>query len=681
MKKSVKLLAPVIALLIAVCCFVAATPLFASAEPDEELGNTIGTSFVRYDADGVTRNGGWGDTGSVIFCNTSVQASVEYTFNTYRLQKVEIMLAKAADKGKVNITVNDGEPVSFNCGDTQAANFTVDIPEADAKDKTKTAKVKFEVDTSEADAGSKYIEFSGFTLHQYLNEDEINNKGIYVLDETPVDESLVKKEISAPANNLTTDMTVDNGAMKSSDKTGEITYTFKGTALEMRADMLTSGGRVELQIDGGEKAKINLYAATEETNKVVYRIASLKKYLGNEYVHTVTVKVIEEKHTHSTGNDVVIRGFNIYHEEGNNIEDIDHDQFDMQIDETWTIPDDSEYVPLTRDDFVIGKGCGDAPNESAIWSGTVGDYVNINFRGTGLEVYGTKHVDKGKVDVYIDGVLKGRVNLYGVSEVDVLLFRLTGLSRSNHVCKLVAVDARDADALATAAGFNFDYVLTKAINVKGDEDKSAKLDIPGAQVQVVGWGSTSGAQYYGGGAVFSNNTNPDTTYLVASFRGTSFKIFGDKGEDKGFITVLIDGEPYSSSARAEESSSSEMIFEFEGLEPDKNHEIKVYIDPELNLVGAKSFIVLDYIEIENYSDIVFEGFPEPDDAHKDIGKDPELPWRVTEDKEFVTKNESDGKSSGCGGVAGAELGFVGGALALLALTAVMFGKNKRDDKQ
>ena len=66
---------------------------------------------------------------------------------------------------------------------------------------------------------------------------------------------------------------------------------------------------------------------------------------------------------------------------------------------------------------------------------------------------------------------------------------------------------------------------------------------------------------------------------------------------------------------------------------------------------------------------------------KDIGKDSELPWHVTEDKEFVTKNESDGKSSGCGGVAGAELGFVGGALALLALTAVMFGKNKRDDKQ
>ena len=42
---------------------------------------------------------------------------------------------------------------------------------------------------------------------------------------------------------------------------------------------------------------------------------------------------------------------------------------------------------------------------------------------------------------------------------------------------------------------------------------------------------------------------------------------------------------------------------------------------------------------------------------KDIGKDSELPWHVTEDKEFVTKNESDGKSSGCGGVAGAELGF------------------------
>jgi len=185
-----------------------------------------------------------------------------------------------------------------------------------------------------------------------------------------------------------------------------------------------------------------------------------------------------------------------------------------------------------------------------------------------------------------------------------------------------------------------------AINTVGDEDKSRKIDSSDYLVRSDGFGVDNDKGYYGGTALYSNSMDSET-FVRLSFRGSGIKIYGTKADDSGVGTVILDGESYTYDARSPKVRIvSTLVFELTGLDPNVNHELTLRIDSENNPVGSKAYIVVDYFDIENYSETVFEGYKEIDDGHEDIGRTPVLQWRETEDKEFVFENM---RESGCNG--------------------------------
>ena len=667
--------------------------VYSYVDEDEDDAIVGSTLYTYKDSDAGVGYAGFSPNSDMCYRDCNGDGFVTYTFKTLDIQKVEIMSSKKPDSGVVKITVGDRvDPTGHVVGNTTTESvdlkgtglvntsvYTVEISKEDSKNSEKAMAIEFAIDTAAyltngRNPGAEYVEFYGFKVWKYLTEDEINNQGVYQLDTTPIDSSLVKEEKGVDAANLVIDtpMTNNGSALVSENKTGKFTYTFKGSAIELRADMRTDGGRMHVQIDGGEKYKVNLYAAEAEENKIVFRMPTLSKYLGNEYVHSLTVTVIEEKHTHSTGNAVYIRGFNVYHEEGSNVEDIDYEQFDLKVDTSWTLGEDEEYVAIASDKIVPSGQYGN--DNGNYWGDKVGVTITVTFRGTGIEVYGNRHVDKGKMDVYVDNQLKGRISMYGVNDNGALILRLTDLSKSNHVLKLVNVD--DKSPLSQGNGF---YIYTdrmKAINKIGDEDKSQKLDVPGDKITQEGFGVTENAAYLGGKAAFSNNMSLEDTYIKIKFVGTNFKLYGDMGSDKGVGSVIVDGETYTFSARGE-TAISVMLFEISNLDPSVNHEITIWIDPENNPVGSLAYVIIDYLEIEDYAEPMFEGFWEIDDEHRDSGLDPKLPWHEKVDKEFKDDTApAPTEKTGCGSeVASSSLIF--GGIALTLAGALILGKKRR----
>jgi len=71
-----------------------------------------------------------------------------------------------------------------------------------------------------------------------------------------------------------------------------------------------------------------------------------------------------------------------------------------------------------------------------------GDYCEVAFTGTGIRLIGTKHVDTGKFEVFIDGESKGIIDLYsnlGFAMKYVEIFRIDGLSYKEHTIKIVTL--------------------------------------------------------------------------------------------------------------------------------------------------------------------------------------------------------------------------------------------------
>ena len=125
-----------------------------------------------------------------------------------------------------------------------------------------------------------------------------------------------------------------------------------------------------------------------------------------------------------------------------------------------------------------------------------------------------------------------------------------------------------------------------------------------------------------------------------------------------------------------------MLLEITGLAPDVNHELKIMIESENNPVGARAYVTIDYFDVENYSETVFEGYKEIDDEHKDCGVDPVLPWRVSSSADLRQPVEAQQPEApvqtGCGGVLG-ESALCG--VLLLGVGLLINKKKNQEEKQ
>ncbi|WP_202887222.1 glycosyl hydrolase family 95 catalytic domain-containing protein [Cohnella zeiphila] len=106
------------------------------------------------------------------------------------------------------------------------------------------------------------------------------------------------------------------------------------------------------------------------------------------------------------------------------------------------------------------RGYGDY-NDDIHYTVTNGATAEYTFSGTGIDYYSEKNGDMGNVDVYIDNVLQGNVNLNvsGSRQVQQVVFSKTGLANGTHTIKIVsktsqvaAIDAFKVYASSVGSG-------------------------------------------------------------------------------------------------------------------------------------------------------------------------------------------------------------------------------------
>jgi bacillopeptidase F len=289
------------------------------------------------------------------------------------------------------------------------------------------------------------------------------------------------------------DANATDGRYRISSSTGAtVTFTFTGDNITWVTAKGPSYGRAEVFIDGTSKGQVDLYNATQVWQHQ-------QSYTGlTAGSHTITIKVLGQKSTASSGFGVVV------------------DAFAVRLDDT--------------DPAASYAGSWFTHSSSGYYKGVahVSKQVNaactFTFTGSGVTWFTSKGPNRGIARVYLDGVNKGTVDLYAPSYGVAPAVTFTGLANTRHTLKIVVTGQKNASSTDT-------YVIVDAFGVY-TEDNSASVSYSSA------WGIHKDSGYSGGSIHYTTSANARASYV---FAGNSITWLTAKGPNRGVARVFIDG--------------------------------------------------------------------------------------------------------------------------------------------
>ncbi|MBM7566242.1 alpha-L-fucosidase [Paenibacillus sacheonensis] len=172
-------------------------------------------------------------------------------------------------------------------------------------------------------------------------------------------------------------------------------------------------------------------------------------------------------------------------------------------------------------------------NNTGHFTTTPGSYAQYTFNGTNVVWTGVKGPDHGTVDIYIDGILDNRVNLYAAHRyVNTAIYSKVGLTNGSHTIKILA--RSDKDTASTGYYMEVDRFNITSGTPSVTDDSAGGVSYSGT------WSTSvpTGTGYY-------NDTGHVSTasgsYAQYTFSGSSIEWYGILGPDHGKADVYIDG--------------------------------------------------------------------------------------------------------------------------------------------
>ncbi|KAF5366706.1 hypothetical protein D9758_006444 [Tetrapyrgos nigripes] len=169
---------------------------------------------------------------------------------------------------------------------------------------------------------------------------------------------------------------------------------------------------------------------------------------------------------------------------------------------------------------------------------TVNASVSFNFTGPAVFVYGQSGPDYGSYEVQLDSSTVTR-SAYSSSNGSTphLLYEASNLTYGAHQLTLRNLGAQDGDAGGNA--FLFDFLrFTVQLAPAGATVSNTTLQEDDPALHYSGtWGNNTSGNFNGGGTSF---TQEDGASLSFSFNGSAIYIFGDKKNDHGLYSVVLD---------------------------------------------------------------------------------------------------------------------------------------------
>jgi len=207
-------------------------------------------------------------------------------------------------------------------------------------------------------------------------------------------------------------------------------------------------GIAAVSIDGGAETLVDLYAATRTDNVRVYTSSTV---LHGD--HTIKVRVTGTKNATSTG---------VY---------VPADRVDV-VQPVTTRLDDASVGTGTNQFEYSGTGWASGAQPGAFgnashWSGQTGDYYQVDFTGTKVDLYGSRAPSNGIAAVSIDGGAETNLDLYAASRLDnVLVWSSPLLTAGDHTIKVRVTGSKNAASSGTYLGAD-------------------RVDVPAASTQLV----------------------------------------------------------------------------------------------------------------------------------------------------------------------------------------------------
>ncbi|KAG6833982.1 hypothetical protein H0H93_012805, partial [Arthromyces matolae] len=180
------------------------------------------------------------------------------------------------------------------------------------------------------------------------------------------------------------------------------------------------------------------------------------------------------------------------------------------------------------------------------WMGTyhktdvIGASVSFNFTGPAIFIYGHSGPSYGSYEIQIDSI-SSNLSAYASNNASgpTLLYGASNLTYADHTLTLRNLGATGRDQGGDT--LLFDYLLSTiqlapsnatASNTTYEEDNPA-LTYSGT------WNSNKSPNFSGGG---SSYTNEDKASVSFSFHGSAVYVFGDKKNDHGLYSVVLDNK-------------------------------------------------------------------------------------------------------------------------------------------
>ncbi|KAG6844168.1 hypothetical protein H0H87_009287 [Tephrocybe sp. NHM501043] len=171
---------------------------------------------------------------------------------------------------------------------------------------------------------------------------------------------------------------------------------------------------------------------------------------------------------------------------------------------------------------------------------TVGASVTFNFTGPAIFIYGHTGPSYGSYEVQLDSAVSTQ-SAYAANNASgpSLLYGASNLAYAPHTLTLRNVGAKNGDAGGNT--LFFDYLQTTVqLAPAGASVSNTTFEEDNSELKYSGvWNSNKSPNFSGGGTSY---TNADKATVSLSFHGSAVYVFGDKKNDHGLYSVVLDNK-------------------------------------------------------------------------------------------------------------------------------------------
>jgi len=349
------------------------------------------------------------------------------------------------------------------------------------------------------------------------------------------------------------------------------TFAFTGTSVKWIGFRAPWAGIARVFVDGTFITELDLYQTTEEPRATVFSATNLAA--GS---HTLAVESTGLKNASSVDYAVVV------------------DAFDVSPSSP-PPPTGTRFEETTSaTSFTAGWTQGDT---TKAWSGataavsaTPGARAAFTFAGTSVQWIGSSGPQAGIARIFLDGALQATVDTYAATEIQAVVFKVTGLAAARHRLEVEVTGQKNPAASNS-------LIVVDAFDIRARvEDADPSIAYSGAwtaQDTIRAYSGTS-LQYGSGTAARSATAGAGAQF---AFTGTSVSWIGPRGPWLGMADVFVDG---GFAARVDLYSPNDVVqatvFSTGGL-PDGPHTLRIDVAGEKNPAATSAWVIVDAFDV------------------------------------------------------------------------------------